>query len=254
MLSTSDNSMSLLFLGVRLSKSNRRQPFCESVLEILANRSGLLPGPARAPKWPLMAMEKPQNSEKLSKDEAKWEKKTSILSGIYSNSLSGILSAIPSAIPSGILSRHIFWHFILQIFWHSIWHSVWHLFSHSTWHMFGSRRVPLHPELAKGSGPGVLHGIWSSRYGSDPLVPTITTSWQRSRRGEGGEGGEGGRAVAPLLKSWDPHLAGGEKHGNNRWKPWKHPLNPCQNRWTPCKNQLGIHGEILSHLRLSTSA
>ena len=57
--------------------------------------------------------------------------------------------------------------------------------------VFRSSCVPLHPELA----------IWLG-----PLVPTVT----RAGRGQGGGGG-GGR-VAPLLKSRDPHLAGGEKH------------------------------------------
>ena len=28
-------------------------------------------------------------------------------------------------------------------------------------------------------GPGVPHSIWSWRYGSDPFMPTVPTSWQK---------------------------------------------------------------------------
>ena len=38
------------------------------------------------------------------------------------------------------------------------------------------------------------------------------TSWQQEEWGKEGDGG-GGEEVAPLLKSRDPHLAGGENFG-----------------------------------------
>ena len=62
------------------------------------------------------------------------------------------------------------------------------------------------------SGPGVRHCPWSWRYGLGPMVPTVTrTSWQEETRKEAKEERqrEEGR-VAPLSKSRDPHLAGGE--------------------------------------------
>ena len=58
-----------------------------------------------------------------------------------------------------------FWHSLWHIFWHSVWHSIWHSVWHSIWHVFGSRRAPLHPAVAIGSGPGVLRCIrgWQRR-------------------------------------------------------------------------------------------
>ena len=106
-----------------------------------------------------------------------------------------------------------FWHFI----WHSnsFWHSTSHLFWHSSWH------APQHPELAIWcSGPGALHCIRTSPHGSDPFMPTVLTSWQKQEaekvdEDEGGERGRGeeeeGRGEIPLLKTRDPHLAGGEQ-------------------------------------------
>ena len=66
---------------------------------------------------------------------------------------------------------HIFWHSIWHLFWHSFWHSFWHCVWRSLWHVFGSRCGPLHPELGEDRQTGV---------------------------------------IAPLLKSRDPHISGGE--------------------------------------------
>ena len=99
--------------------------------------------------------------------------------GIYSDILSGILPDICSDILSGIYSD------ILSgaLIWHSIWHLFRHSFWHSLWHVFGSRRGPLHPELAKD---------------------------MKKMRGpqDSGVGGWGDEGVVPLLKSSDPHLGG----------------------------------------------
>ena len=70
-----------------------------------------------------------------------------ILSGIYSDILSGIYSNILSAIRSGILS--------------------WPIASRFRETKFGSRRSQLAPEFA------------SSPNGSDPLMRTVPTSWQK---------------------------------------------------------------------------
>ena len=81
--------------------------------------------------------------------------------------------------------------YILQSFWHIFWYSVLH-FSvwHPLWHEFGSSHSPQHPELA----------IWCSVKGEEDKARKEKT---RKR---------GGR-VAPLLKSRDPHVAGGGKRG-----------------------------------------
>ena len=91
------------------------------------------------------------------------------------------------------------------MFWHSIWQSFWRSFGHSIWNFLKcvwvqacptasgagnivsrSRSPPQFPELATWCvGPGVTHCI---------------RSWQSERR-----------RAAPLSKSRDPHLAGGEK-------------------------------------------
>ena len=107
-------------------------------------------------------------------------------SDIYSDTLSGGLSDI------------LFWRSIWHLFWHSVWPSFWH----SLWHVFESRRTPQHLKLA----------IW---------CPALTPQCSRRRgvkaasqkEGQGRNEGrkEGRKGVAPLLKSRDPHLAGGEK-------------------------------------------
>ena len=140
---------------------------------------------------------------------------------------------------------HLFWHSIWHLFRHSIWHIFWHSLWHSLWHVFRSRRVPLH-----GSGPSVLHCIRSRHapqhpglaispgvlhsiqscvyYRSSGIDPPATTSWQkekaerRRRWGQKGRGVGGRRRrkrrrrrkkgeIAPLWKSRNPYLPGGEK-------------------------------------------
>ena len=151
-----------------------------------------------------------------------------IVSDILSGILSGIYSDILSNIRSGILSDYL--KFILTFclalshsIWHMFWHSVWHSFWHSTWHMYTyvliysyiiyiyilalySIRSDILSDMC--SGPDVPRSIGSWRHGVRVL--------QRRRRG-----GEGKGRVAPLLKSRDPHLAGGEK-----WSGW-----PCFHIW-----------------------
>ena len=113
--------------------------------------------------------------------------------GIYSDVLSDILSGILSGIYSGILH-------------------IWHLFCHSLWHTL---------ELAIWRSPGTLHSIWSWWYASECSKCSKRGGGIGGRgQDEGGRGcgrrrrGGGGR-VAPLLKSRDPHLPGGEKE---TWK------------------------------------
>ena len=53
---------------------------------------------------------------------------------------------------------------------------------------------------------GILFGMYSG-----PCVAQSIRSWHRRSRQQRGGGGEG-EGVAPLLKSRDPHLAGGKKH------------------------------------------
>ena len=145
-----------------------------------------------------------------------------------------------SEILSDVYFDILFWHSIWHIFWSSIWHPVWdpiwHKFWHSTWH--STRHLWHYSDMFSGivalsSGPS--HSIQCLRYAvrvpwptasgagdagpgmAGPLHPNIAT-WL------GGEGGRGrrrrtrtgrrererGGGVVPLLKSRDPHLAGGE--------------------------------------------
>jgi len=64
------------------------------------------------------------------------------------------------------------------------------------------RQCPL-GSATRGGGPAVPTGIWSSRWRSG-----CAHMGSGLRGGEGGGGGGGGEA---LLKSSNPHLAGGEK-------------------------------------------
>ena len=103
---------------------------------------------------------------------------------------------------------HSFWHTLWHSFWHSVWHlwwhSVWHSIWHSLWHVFGFSCAPQHPELAIWcSGPGTLHSIrswWRRR----------KTRRREEKEEDEEEEEEGRRRLAPLLKSRDPHLAGGK--------------------------------------------
>ena len=76
-------------------------------------------------------------------------------------------------------------------------------------------------------GPSPLHSLLSSGYGDRVQAQSTSTgacdlqsasrhgsirSWQRGRQAGEGEEGEEGEGPAPLLKSRDPLLAGGEKN------------------------------------------
>ena len=107
-----------------------------------------------------------------------------ILSGINSDILSGILSGFNCDIFSGILSginSDIFSGILFGIY------------SDSFWHVFGSSRPPQHPELAR----------WSL----GPVTHCIIRRGQRKKN----------QGVAPLLKSSDFHLAGGELEVMINW-------------------------------------
>ena len=158
---------------------------------------------------------------------------------------------------------HIFWHSMWHIFWQSIchifWQFFWHIFWHSIWPLRSSgahwaRKVP-------GWGPAVPTGLGRSLVDvqhcplrSEPCSwgqqwPTVRGSWWRAKswqggsgrgsggRGGGGEGGgrggggQGGGGTA-VIKSNNPHLAGGEwrkivkntgKMEENEGKLWKTP-------------------------------
>ena len=112
---------------------------------------------------------------------------------------------------------HIIWNYVLHFIWHIFWHSVrqsifhWHSIWHSPWHVFGPMRAQLHPEIAIGFGSrhapdqcvprlnlsfGWESG-WHLLWAPGPLVPTVTTSWQREkmrRRGGGEEESVRGRS------------------------------------------------------------
>ena len=105
---------------------------------------------------------------------------------------------------------HSFWHPISHLFWHSFWLSIWH----SLWHLaevrpqLGSGNAHCCLSGARGWGPAVNWGaalppLLSGAHGWGPAVPT---------RGWGAGGGEGGGQDVPLIKSRDPHLAGGEQN------------------------------------------
>ena len=101
--------------------------------------------------------------------------------------------------------------------WHIFWHSMWHSFSHiGPW--LRSSGAHCAQNLAVEVQPCPL----SSEAGSwGPALPTarklakrLAKSWQGgSGRGNGGRGGggEGGGAGTAVIKSNNPHLAGGEK-------------------------------------------
>ena len=156
--------------------------------------------------------------------------------------LIGILSRIFSGIHSDICSDililfwrsfcHSFWHAVWDMFWYSIcqtfwpfytilidifWHSVWHSLRHVFWPRyaqllrigFGSRRAPLHPELAKWLATNETHSHdelqkeHTRRKGKEIGVEGREGGRRRrSRRRSGRRRQEGG--VAPFWKSRDP--------------------------------------------------
>ena len=143
---------------------------------------------------------------------------------------------------------HSMWHIFWQSFWHIFWHSIWPLRSSGAhW----ARKVPgWGPAVPTGLGRSVVEvqrcPLRSEPCGWGPAVPTqigsrqlrsssahcagklakrLAKSWQgESGRGSGGRGGggegggrggggggEGEGAGTAVLKSNNPHLAGGEK-------------------------------------------
>ena len=73
--------------------------------------------------------------------------------------------------------------------------------------MFWSRVCPqLHPALVMWLRSRRAKPIQRWRYGSGPLVPTITTSATRRRRRRRRRSRRKKRGVEPLLKSRDPHM------------------------------------------------
>ena len=124
------------------------------------------------------------------------------------------------------LTRYMFWHGLRHTIWKYLWqiysrNSIWHFFWHCIWRIF-CRSVC--------SGPGALHSLLSARYGCraqaswscgialrSSRTPQHPQPARKKRRREGEEGEEGEEegeeeeGVAPLLKSRNLHLAGGEK-------------------------------------------
>ena len=109
---------------------------------------------------------------------------------------------------------HILWHSISNSFWHSIWHLFWHTFWHILWHSFWHIFLTFYLAsdltfflafIRSATMSGILFGMYSG-----PCVAHSIRSWHRRSRQQRGGGGEG-EGVAPLLKSRDPHLAGGIK-------------------------------------------
>ena len=132
---------------------------------------------------------------------------------IYFDNLPNILSDIYSDILSGIL------HFIWYMFWQSFWHIL-------TFHLAAEvQRCPLSSEGPRLRSSGAH---WARKIpGWGPAVPTARGSWRRAKswqcgsgRGSGGRGGGGegggrggggqGGAGTAVIKSNNPHLAGGE--------------------------------------------
>ena len=142
---------------------------------------------------------------------------------------------------------HSMWHIFRQSIWHIFWQSFWHIFWHSIWPLRSSgahwaRKVPgWGPAVPTGLGRSLVEvqrcPLRSEPCGWGPAVPTqigsrqlrsssahctrklakrLAKSWQggsgRGSEGRGGGGGEeeGGAGTA-VMKSNNPHLAGGEK-------------------------------------------
>ena len=174
---------------------------------------------------------------------------SAICSGISSGTLSGISSGIFWHIFWHSIRHSIwqifwhmfwqtFWHFIWHTFWHSIWHSIWHtfwhsiwrIFWHSTWHIFWHmfwqifwhfiRHIFWHifwHSILSSIWYIFWHSIWplrsSGAHWAGKLAKSLATKWRWklmqtwSRRNWRRR-----RRARALIKSNNPHLAGGEKH------------------------------------------
>ena len=130
---------------------------------------------------------------------------------------------------------HILWHSISNSFWHSIWHLFWHTFWHILWHSFWHIFLTFYLAsdltfflafIRSATMSGILFGMYSG-----PCVAHSIRSWHRRSRQQRGGGGEG-EGVAPLLKSRDPHLAGGIK------KPWTRNYITPKQKTSPLQPKL----------------
>ena len=92
---------------------------------------------------------------------------------------------------------HSIWHSICHLFWHSIWHAVWHSIWHSSWYFMW--------HLALATNPAVPTDIWLSQLGSGSAQWDLALAEEKKEK-------EKKEAEATLIKSRDPHLAGGEVH------------------------------------------
>ena len=127
-----------------------------------------------------------------------WHTYSDILSGIYFDILSDILSGI-------------YWHTFWHLFRRSFWHSFWHLFRHSLSTFFLAKFSGIYSDVLS----GILSNIFwlSSGTANGDLSLAVEVRHcplrfgARSWRG-GGQEAEVGRPA--LIKSTDPHLAGGE--------------------------------------------
>ena len=115
--------------------------------------------------------------------------------------------------------RHSIWHSIWYIFWHSIWnifwHSIWHSIGHTFWHTIST----FYLTYILASYLAYMLAFYLAFYLSFHLAVEVQRCSLGSGAGEedwrdtwrGGEGEEGGGAA--LIKSSNPHLAGGELIG-----------------------------------------
>ena len=148
---------------------------------------------------------------------------------------------------------HTFWHSIWHILWHSIWHSIWHIYlafevqrcalnsegprlrsSGAHW----ARQVPgwgpaVRTELGRSQVEVQRCALSSGAHWAPKLAKSLAKSWQGNsgrwsggrggRRGGGRGGGEGGggrrrkRRRTTLIKSNNPHLAGGETSATTKY-------------------------------------
>ena len=115
---------------------------------------------------------------------------------------------------------HLFWHYFCHLFWHSFWHLSWHPFWHSFWHLCWNPVCWLRPgrerwqrritvEARKGTLAAQDRG-WARRRRT-----RTRRRWEEERRRRRGEE-ENTRRRWTHIKSNNPHLTGGEKHGVSR--------------------------------------
>ena len=97
---------------------------------------------------------------------------------------------------------HSFWHSIWHSFWHSIWHSIWHIF----WHLSWGPAVPtdIGRWLLRSSG-----AHWDRELAVEvQQCPLRSGAGEEARRRRRRRRRKARRAI---LKSNNPHLAGGEQ-------------------------------------------